>query len=83
MIYRNKCAGSAWLRGSDKKKNCVKIAHERETNSLQSLIGPGKLWQAIMTVIITTTVLVVAIIILVFFSSVILPATFRNITCSV
>ena len=66
MMHRNKCAGSAQLRGSDKKKNGVKIAHERETNSLQSLIGPGKLWQAIMTVIITTTVLVVAIIILVF-----------------
>lgn len=41
-MQRKKCIGSAQLRGSDKKKNGVKIASERETNSLQSLRGPGK-----------------------------------------
>lgn len=41
-MQRKKYTGSAQLRGSDKKKNGVKIASERETDSLQSLKGPRK-----------------------------------------
>lgn len=69
-MQRNKCMGCAQLRGSDKKRNGVKIASEGRQTPGNLSKAPEKLWHVIIAIIITTIILVVPVIILsLFFSS--------------